>query len=254
MPTPGYLYPGEGNPSSGKLRDPLVLAPSGATITLDSNVNIVANDNNAPWLTEALGQEWLTEVEGQPWLTESGFALAVFNLPDARTGSLSISGAGTITVSGEEGAARQVVVTGGGVPVFVVTGDHFGTTAITGGGALVVTGSEGSLLQIVVTGGGQLVSTGQKAATASIAITGGGQVTVTSPSEAQPAPAVAGRFYYPPQKYGRVRISGGGDIEVEGEKGAFELVLVHGNGRLRVRGYKRYPVQLGALIKTALAA
>lgn len=86
-----FLYPGEGVQNNVKLRDPTVLAASGATITLDSTIVLVVNDDNDPWLTESLNEPWLTEITNLPWFTEHGNFLATATVPPSLTASGSLA-------------------------------------------------------------------------------------------------------------------------------------------------------------------
>lgn len=175
---------------------------------------------------------------------------------EAYSGDVLVTGGGTVTVLARHGTERSVVVTGGG--------------------AAIVTGQEGAARQIVVTGGGAVTALGTTARAGTTSVTGGGTVTLqVSPSirvngggsvtvegfrtgGATDTGGFFGRTYrhdqWPERHKGRVRVSGRGDLEVIGEKGAFGEIRITGGGGADVEGDKRYPAQYQALLITALAA
>lgn len=155
-------------------------------------------------------------------------------------GQVAVTGGGTATVSGQEGAARQVVVTGGGPVSESHFTERFGSPLVSGGGAAQVTG-EAQVTGIFVHGGGSVTAEGFR--TGGALDTGG----------------IFGRAYdhrarYVEQRKGKVRVSGNGDLCVIGEKGAFGEIEISGGGGVDVEGDKRYPAQYQALLITALAA
>lgn len=79
MATNAWLYPPEGVVKNVRLRDPTVLAPSGAAISLASDVTLAVNDRGVAVLEES-GAPWLEELDQSAVLEEAGLDLATFTI------------------------------------------------------------------------------------------------------------------------------------------------------------------------------
>jgi hypothetical protein len=160
----------------------------------------------------------------------------------SRSGTVLVTGGGTVTVLGQEGAQRQVVVTGGGLTV--------------------ASGTKSAVRSVLVSGGGVIAEAHTTARAGLTLVQGGGGVQVTSGAAApEPAQVFTGGVYWPhvrpryvEQHEGRVRVLGGGSLDVVGEKSAREGINVGGGGGADVSGDTRYPRQYQAALITALAA
>ena len=162
------------------------------------------------------GGEWTSEYWG-PWTSFFNAASGA----DDRSGSVAVSGGGDVAVTGQEGAQRQIVVSGGGFLNVKTETARFGSLAVTGGGDVAVTGQEGAQRQMVVSGGGNTALVHTTARFAAIAVSGGGAATVSGSPGAE-------------EHSGSVTVTGGGSVTVTGSKGAAGEVVVSGAGAVSV--------------------
>lgn len=80
--------------------------------------------------------------------------------PEAHTGTVVLTGGGSVTLVGAKGALAAVTLTGGGSVTLAQATARASAIALTGGGALVLVGTSARFGTVVITGGGSVTVSG----------------------------------------------------------------------------------------------
>lgn len=120
-----------------------------------------------------------------------------------RLGAVAIQGGGEIAVEAHKTAQEAVSISGGGSATFEGRKDASGAPHVSGGGAIQVSGMKEARATIEIEGGSSISAAGTKTALRRCAISGGGHFTISSSTE----------------RMASVTLSGGGSITVVGHAG-----------------------------------
>lgn len=163
--------------------------PGGATKLIDVSSPTTGNTSGIAVGVEQLSASGSTGTRAftaTPTPTNMSAVMIAYAPSSSVTGSVSLSGAGSLSVSGVPAPAGPVGLSGSGV--LAVTGAPVvnGAVALSGAGSLTAVDAAIPFGTVTLSGGGVLDVTGQPSPSGAVALTGSGVLTVTG------APTVAG--------------------------------------------------------------
>lgn len=168
---------------------------------------------------------------------------------EQHSGSVSISGAGAISVSGTKTVGALVLTSGKGTVTTAATKQVSAPVAISGKGNLATVGQKRASNAVVISGGGAIATVGGRTVFRTVSISGGGAVSVSGQKRAVRAVAVSGggATAAAGRKDARLAmlVSAGGSITVAGAKRAVANVSISGKGTTSVSGQKVLGASVG---------
>lgn len=140
--------------------------------------------------------------------------------PTGFSGTLTLSGSGTLAANGTPGAAGTISTSGAGALSPLGTPGAGGTTTLSGTGTLAGTGRPGTAGALALSGAGTLAATGRPAAAGALALSGIGTLVLVGGSSAT----------------GTLTLSGSGALAANGTPGAGGALALSGAGTLQGAG------------------
>lgn len=141
---------------------------------------------------------------------------------EKHSGSVSLSGGGSIATEGSKSSQSTASINGGGSVAVTGTAEDYAAVTLSGGGTAEITGIKDTSGSASIDGGGEVSANGVKGAERSVSIDGGGSASPLGQKEAVVA----------------ISTDGGGSIEVEGRAGIFVGVTLSGGGSAETVGEK----------------
>lgn len=174
-------------PGTGLSADQFRVKDAGTPVTLAAVERIAADTVRLTLSAAATGAVTLSIGSGNDsagdTVVESAAGLPAETALDESvgvSGSVAVTGAGTLAVLGAKQALSALLVTGGGSIALAGASLRQGLMTLSGGGAVTVSGqSEGAAGVVSISGGGAIALTGSTVRSGVLALAGGGTVTVS---------------------------------------------------------------------------
>lgn len=182
------------------------------------------------------------------------WALNVAAAGSAFTGSIALSGSGTLTLNGTPAIPRPVALSGSGSLSVAGNPAAAGTMPLSGAGTLSLSGTPVFSAPLALSNSGALTLSGSPTFTQSVALSSSGQLSVTAAGIVSGSLLLSGSGVLTItgslNVLGAAALSGVGILTVAGSPGVLGLTALSSSGALFIEGS---PVVLGAVVLSAVS-